>query len=202
MGQEDSKAPWVNRPSWIKELHAKLTDLFPFIHTTVEAINQHEDRMLLWIIGLSGGAIALFLQLGSTLIPGQSHWTTFLMILPWVCSAFAGIVARLGMSRLLRGDREVFARRFGDLYLLPQKKNLSDEQFTKELVDLFVGKMEDSFSARERRVKLQMRRVEFWSQLSQVLFALAIPWLVAFALFALSRDAQALTDLIYFRPPG
>src|SRR5438034_877014 len=112
------------RPGWLTTLHALSMGGLQRSHEIASRTNLHEDTMLIWVIGLAGGAVYLSVQVASCIEPQVSTLELFVGVLPWVISSFTGVVARLLMPHLLLADEQVSHVRRNDLALLPLRGGL------------------------------------------------------------------------------
>jgi hypothetical protein len=132
--------------------------------------------MLIWVIGLAGGAVYLAVQIAGSIEPSVTTLELFVGVLPWVASAFTGVVARLLMPHLLLADEQVSHVRGNELALLPLRRGIDDRQFALKIIEMFEDPKEGLAAKLAHKANRWTKRVNRWSMTSQVLLAVGILW--------------------------
>jgi hypothetical protein len=123
-----------------------------------EDSQQHEDRMLTWLLGLMGAglfALPSLLAACSSSVPSRMLWTAW----PWAAGVLIALVGRVigGMHR--DADRMAFGAKWGGIQALLVKSSVTPEGFGSELLAL----MNDDHD-RPKHYKRKTEVLRWWTE--------------------------------------
>jgi hypothetical protein len=108
--------------------------------TTSEAINKHEDQVLLWLTTLAVGLLGVLPGYVERVTGWSDAGVIFAASWPIGLTVIVGVSARLALSRLITRDLIDAERRAGSLDFLRFRPGLSDQEFLDAVYTEFIGR--------------------------------------------------------------
>jgi hypothetical protein len=137
LGDLTSRVP---RAPWMIAFSVASASVLRNQRTTSEAINKHEDQVLLWLTTLAVWLLGVVPGYIERVTGSSDAGVTFAASWPLGLAVIVGVSARMALGRLITRDLTDAERRAGTLEFLRFRPGLSDQEFLHAAYTAFIGR--------------------------------------------------------------